>query len=331
MNRIAPQKRVRILVSTLVLVATAAVASGGATAASGTTPPASRAPGVTAHTISIGFFLPLTGLFASAAPAIQAGVQAAFDEVNAAGGINGRRLVLKTYDDGTSDAQTIIANHRKAQSQVFAYMTVLSTTNEILAPIANKAKVPLIYTDLPASIGKGLKYAFSAWPYLTTEAAIMPSYIVYSLKGLQKKIGVVYEGSTTAISAEKVFVADAANAGLNVVVEQPVVSNQATCTTQDTNLQSAGVQIVVLISGPIADICMLRDAATLGYAPTWTGLGSLVESSAVAAGAGAAANGLTVLSPFTTVETPARETFCGSHGEVSSRRSVQQQQLGFLR
>jgi ABC-type branched-subunit amino acid transport system substrate-binding protein len=217
--------------------------------------------------------------------------------------------VLKTYDDGTSDAQTIVANDRKAEGQVFGFLSVLSTTNQILAPLANKQKIPLVYTDLSANTGKTLKYAFPAWPYLTTEAAILPSYIRYDLKGLNEKIGVSYDDDATAIAAEGVFLTDAANEGLNVVGEESVQTNQSSCTTEDTALQSEGAQIVVQINGPISGGCMLSGATSVGFSPTWTGLGSLVESSALPEIAGAAANGVTAITGFTSLETPAGKSF----------------------
>ena len=58
------------------------------------------ADGVTADSITIGQSAPLSGPAKGLGEGMALGMKAAFAEINAAGGVHGRRLVLTTQDDG---------------------------------------------------------------------------------------------------------------------------------------------------------------------------------------------------------------------------------------
>ena len=68
-------------------------------------------PGVTSTRILLGGTVPLTGE-ASAFGSVGPGAKAYFDYVNAKGGVNGRRIVYRYYDDGYDPAQTVQLTRR---------------------------------------------------------------------------------------------------------------------------------------------------------------------------------------------------------------------------
>ena len=80
--------------------------------------PAGTTTGVTKDTVTLGFFYPKTGAYTGLARNFPAVAQAAVDE---AGPINGRRVVLKFYDDGTANASTIQVEEKRAKDEAFAY------------------------------------------------------------------------------------------------------------------------------------------------------------------------------------------------------------------
>src|SRR5580692_10695818 len=55
-------------------------------------------------TVTVGINLSLTGADAESAKRIENGAIMAFDEINAKGGVNGYKIVLAPYDDGTATA-----------------------------------------------------------------------------------------------------------------------------------------------------------------------------------------------------------------------------------
>src|SRR5215218_7891071 len=102
--------RTRILGAATLL--TVALAASSATA---------QVPGVTADTIKIGTFGALTGPGYLYGKLPMNGVEVVFDEINAAGGINGRKLQLIREDDRCDAAAAIGAIQKLVhQDQVFA-------------------------------------------------------------------------------------------------------------------------------------------------------------------------------------------------------------------
>jgi branched-chain amino acid transport system substrate-binding protein len=80
---------------------------------------AQQTPGVTTNTIKIGMFAPLTGPVAFAAKAAF-GAAAVYKDVNAHGGINGRKIELVLEDDGCDPNKGIAAVKKLiSQDQVF--------------------------------------------------------------------------------------------------------------------------------------------------------------------------------------------------------------------
>jgi ABC-type branched-subunit amino acid transport system substrate-binding protein len=74
------------------------------------------------------------------------GILAAFDEANRAGGINGRKLELKSINDGYEPEKTIEAIKKILdEDKVFALIGPVGTpTSKVGQPIATEAKVPFI-------------------------------------------------------------------------------------------------------------------------------------------------------------------------------------------
>ncbi len=102
--------------------------------------------GVSADTVAFSQIAALDGPAAQLGLGMQKGILAAFDEVNAAGGVNGRKLTLDSRDDGYEPDRSIEAiNAVLDENRFFAVIgTVGTPTNKVLQPIATKAGIPLI-------------------------------------------------------------------------------------------------------------------------------------------------------------------------------------------
>ena len=278
------------------------VTPGGATPA----PSGGTTTGVTKDTVTLGFFYPKTGAYTGLARNFPSVAQAAADE---AGPINGRRVVLKFYDDGTANAGTIQVEEKRAKDEAFAFVSVVGESNVVLAPLAERHKVPVMIGNIDEKVALPLTYSFPLFAYWSRQAAMLPGFIKNTLEGGAKKIGIVYEGTSTAVDAKNTFKDKAKGAGLNIVFEQPIAQNQSTCANEVSNLQARGVELVFMMNGPLGGICMLRDARALGYKPTWTGVGLSWNVNVVAQASGGGADGIRTLSTMTTLETPAGRRF----------------------
>ena len=110
------------------------------------TPLARAEPGVFEDRIVFGQSAAFKGPAAALGLGMRQGILAAFEETNAAGGANGRKLELVSYNDGYEPNKAIENTKRLLQEdQVFALIGEVGTpTSKAVQPIATDAKVPFI-------------------------------------------------------------------------------------------------------------------------------------------------------------------------------------------
>jgi ABC-type branched-subunit amino acid transport system substrate-binding protein len=102
--------------------------------------------GVTANTVVVGQSAALTGPAKELGLDMRMGVQTYFDQVNKSGGVHGRKLVLKSLDDGY-EATRAAANTKTLINQdgAFALLGYVGTpTSEASKPIFTEARVPFV-------------------------------------------------------------------------------------------------------------------------------------------------------------------------------------------
>ena len=102
--------------------------------------------GVFKDKILFGQVAALNGPAQALGQGMREGILAAFEEANRAGGVNGRKLELKSIDDGYEPEKTIVATHQAIkEDKVFALLGAVGTpTSRAGQPIATAAKVPFI-------------------------------------------------------------------------------------------------------------------------------------------------------------------------------------------
>jgi branched-chain amino acid transport system substrate-binding protein len=102
--------------------------------------------GVSADTIVFGQAAVLEGPASALGVGMRTGLQAAFDEINAKGGVHGRKLKLISENDGYEPDRAIVATKKLIEeNKVFALIGAVGTpTSAAAQPIATAAKVPFI-------------------------------------------------------------------------------------------------------------------------------------------------------------------------------------------
>jgi len=102
--------------------------------------------GITSNTVIVGQSAALTGPAKELGLDMRMGVQTYFDQVNKSGGVHGRKLVLKSLDDGY-EATRAAANTKTLINQdgAFALLGYVGTpTSEASKPIFTEARVPFV-------------------------------------------------------------------------------------------------------------------------------------------------------------------------------------------
>ncbi|MDF2614042.1 MAG: Amino acid-binding protein [Clostridia bacterium] len=97
-------------------------------------------------TVKIGLITPKTGQVAQYGIAVENAVNLAVEEVNAAGGIGGKKVELISYDNKADATESInIFNRLVDNDKIVALVgPVISSTSLAVAPLADEKKIPMI-------------------------------------------------------------------------------------------------------------------------------------------------------------------------------------------
>lgn len=177
--------------------------------------------------------------------AVTRGAEIAIEKINASGGVDGAMLKLITLDTKANVQEAIKAYNSLVSSQAVAVVgPPVSNIGLALAPIANKAGVPLVGSFIDPRVtvgedGKAQTAMFLMQPSSIQYSEIMAGYTVEKL-GL-KKVGVLYDQSNAfAVSLLKPYVEYVKKAGGQIVSEQIYTKGDKDYKTQLTKIKEAG-------------------------------------------------------------------------------------------
>lgn len=214
--------------------------------------------GVSDTTIRIGQSAVFSGPAKDFGVDYRAGIKLYFDHVNKAGGVNGRKLELVTYDDAYDPAKTAVNTAKLIdEDKVFALTGYVATGNLIAAmPLAEKAGVPMFAPLVGTSSFrvKTHRLLFHVRAGYDLELRKIISHL--STIGIQS-IAVVYQDSAfgksnletcQALAADyKVPVVKALPLAINAEDAKPVVAGLADAKPGAVVMIMAGHQVEVFI------------------------------------------------------------------------------------
>jgi len=247
------------LVAVAAAVASTAFASGAAT------------PGVTKKTITIGGTFPLTGP-AALYGAIPKAEYAYFSYVNAHGGVNGRQIVFKIYDDQYNPANTVpLTKKLVEQDHVFAVYGSLGTAPTLAArDYLNKLGVPQVLVATGDSYW-GAQYKQYPWtigfqPDYPGESRIYGGFI--KSKVPQAKIGILMQDDAYGQNYYDGLLQGLGDAKSKIVDVEKYDATATDVSQQIAKLKASGANVLVLFSLPTQTIGALVVTTKLGWKPT---------------------------------------------------------------
>ena len=248
--------------SVVALAAFALVATAGAS------PTAD--PGVTATSVILGGTVPLTGE-AAAFGTVAPGAKAYFDYVNAKGGVNGRKIEYRYYDDAYNPAQTVQLTRRLVeQDRVFAVFNSIGTANNLaIRDYLNAQKVPQLYAaDGSQSIGRSFaKYPWTMGFLMSYrgEGNVYGKTIVKSRPNA--KIAVLYEDTELGLDMLTGLTRAIAGKGPRVVAKQAYEFTGADVSGQIGLLKASGADTLMLFATPRFFLQSIATTHRLGWKP----------------------------------------------------------------
>jgi branched-chain amino acid transport system substrate-binding protein len=227
-------------------------------------------PGVTSATVLLGGTVPLTGE-AAAFGTVAPGAKAYFDYVNANGGVNGRRIAYRYYDDAYNPAQTVQLTRRLVeQDRVFAIFNSVGTANNLaIRAYLNAQKVPQLFAgDGSQSIGR----SFARYPWTMGflmsyrgEGNVYGKTIVRSRP--KARIAVLYENTELGLDMLTGLTRAIAGKGPRIVARQSYEFTGVDISPQLALLKSSGADTLMLFATPKFFINAVVAAHKLGWKP----------------------------------------------------------------
>nr|WP_295469334.1 ABC transporter substrate-binding protein [Mesorhizobium sp.] len=250
---------------TLAIAAVAALAFGGAASAGG-----SYDQGASDTEIKIGITAPLSGPASSYGIACQAH-EAYFKQVNEAGGINGRKLVLLCEDDGFTPARAVEQTRKLVESDgvLFVYNSLGTSVNTAVQPYLAGKKVPQLLLNSGASKWNDPEknaWSTSSIPHYVSEAVIFANHIMGTAPNA--KVGLLRQADDYGKDYEdglKKGFGDKAEKYLTAI--QSFEISDPTVDSQILQLRDSGVDTVVLGALAKGAAQAIRKMGELGWKP----------------------------------------------------------------
>jgi branched-chain amino acid transport system substrate-binding protein len=227
-------------------------------------------PGANDKEIRIGNTNPYSGP-ASAYGTIGKAIGAYFKMVNDQGGINGRKVVWLSYDDGYSPPKTVeMARKLVEQDEVLILFQTLGTPpNTAIHKYMNMKKVPQLHVATGATKWndpKNFPWTMGWQPNYQTEGRIYAQHILAT--NPKAKIGILYQNDDYGKDYLK-GMKDGLGDKVGMIVKE--VSYEVTDPTVDSQivqLQASGADTFFNITTPKFAAQAIRKAYDIGWKPT---------------------------------------------------------------
>jgi branched-chain amino acid transport system substrate-binding protein len=230
-------------------------------------------PAFSQDTIKVGEFGSLTGDNASFGISQNNGVQMAVEEINAAGGVLGKKIELTVEDNQTKQGETTtIARKLISQDHVVALVGEVASSKTLeAAPIAQEAKIPLIATAATnPKVTQTGDYVFRVCFTDDFQAVVIARFVLEKLE--KKKIAFLtdvkqdYSVGLTNIAKDYLT-----KNGGTIVKEQSYSSGDKDFRAQLTDLKSANPDVII-ITGYYSEASLIaKQARQFGIKSTFVG------------------------------------------------------------
>jgi branched-chain amino acid transport system substrate-binding protein len=190
--------------------------------------------------IKIGGMFSTTGILAGSGSEALGGAQILIEEINAAGGIDGRQLQLVYADDESRPEQAVSQLKRLIQRErVYAIAGPASTVvSASLSPIINESKVAAV--GCICFLGPITPYEFSTFPLF----GIMSNLGAFATSRNIKKIGVISQAGALAELVQRTQLPILEKLGFDIVGFEQFQANDTDVTPLLARLQSKGADLI---------------------------------------------------------------------------------------
>ena len=249
----------------------------------------------------IGGLGPTTGATAIYGTAVKNGAQIAVDEINAAGGINGKQIEYR-FEDDQNDAEKAVNAYNTLKDWGMQMLVGTTTTAPCIAVAGKTASDNLFQitpsASAPSVLSSGNGNIFQVCFTDPNQGIASAQYIAENK--LAKKIGIIYDSSDVYSSGiEEKFEAEAKDKGLQIVSKAAFTADSKTdFGTQLQKAKDAGADLLFLPIYYQEASIILKQADTMGYKPKFFGVDGMDGILTVENFDTKLAEGVMLLTPF---------------------------------
>jgi branched-chain amino acid transport system substrate-binding protein len=218
-----------------------------------------------ADEIRIGFTTAVTGVLAAGGATELKAIQFALKQINAAGGVNGKKINLIVVD-----AQSTIPGALAAVQKAVEQEQVLALISFLFSPFVLATSDAIKSYGIPTFIGgthvsltrQGNPWLFRVRPDDSITALAMVKYIDEDMK--LRRIGILHDSNVFGTGGADLVEQGAKERGMTIVRREKYTTGERDYTARLLSLKDAGAQIMVLYGLPIESAAVQRQYRQLG-------------------------------------------------------------------
>lgn len=231
------------------------------------------AAGAQAQTIKIGVVGPTTGPVTQYGDMVREGVDTAVERINAAGGVNGKKLETVVIDDGCEPKQGPVAANRVVNSKIgFVVGHVCSGATIAAADVYNNEGVVMVTpsaTSPALTDGKNYEFIFRTIGRDDQQGPAAAKFVLEKLK--PKKVAVLHDKQSYGQGIATAVKNDLEKGGIPVAIFEGINAGDSDYSAVITKLKSGGVDFVYYGGYHPEMGLLLRQAAEQGVKAKWMG------------------------------------------------------------
>jgi len=224
-----------------------------------------------ADTVKIGVITSLTGSQAAFGEAHKKGYAIALDEINAKGGVLGKKVELDFYDDQSKPDQAVqgvskLVDQDSVPMLLGSYSS--ESTKAIIGPVT-KSEIPLI---IPTATADNVMDSHSAWVFRICAGAndyARTTMAFLKANGAPKTIAIVYENTNFGQANKSAMMAEAEKAGMKLVAVESYEAKSPDYKAVLQRVKAANPDVIYFCSYLLDATTLMRQSQEIDLNPKY--------------------------------------------------------------
>jgi branched-chain amino acid transport system substrate-binding protein len=226
--------------------------------------------------IPLGLTTALTGNLALLGTQARNGTEFAVDEINAAGGIAGKKLALTTEDTGASSTDSLNAMNRILEGKpLIIFGSMISPHVFAQTEVVNKSETPFLVGATNAKVtAQGSKWLFRTHVHDGQLADLIPEYLVKTLG--KTKPGIMAVADDYGLGASKGIQASLVKLNVSPVAVTSYAPSDKDMSAQLLEIKDKDADSLIVFGRPADVTLVVKQMSDLGIKLTTIGNASMV-------------------------------------------------------